>query len=275
MNNIFLIAKYAVKELSSKKIIWFFFGISVLVIGILLLVFNSLNLNDILPLIKFKGKHQEITNASQLASMFFKTAVTMPLFGGGLFLSIFAVSGLIPSILEKGTVEFFLSRPIKRYELLWGEFLGGTFVIFLNISFLVISTWLIIGAYLGDWGLHFLIIIPLITLAFMVFYSIIILMGIKWQSSVAAMMTAYLIFIALSPILHAKDTVLLLLDGALWKYLITGLYYIIPQTADLAGITAFVALGKSVNSILPVLVTFVQILVYFFLSLMLFRKKDF
>ncbi len=275
MNNIFLISKYAVKELSSKKIIWFFFGISLFVIGILLIVFNTFNVKDIAPVIKFKTRHAEIKDAFSLAALFFKTAVTMPLFGGGLFISIFAVSGLIPSLLEKGTIEFFLSRPVKCSELLLGEFLGGVFVIFLNITFLIISTWLIVGYYLNDWNLNFLLIIPLITLAFMVFYSLIMLMGIKWRNSVAAMMTAYLIFIALSPILNGKETIFIFLDGALWRYLITGLYYIIPQSSNLAEITAKIALGQPIESLLPIGVSLVQMSVYFYLGLLLFKKKDF
>ncbi len=275
MRNIYLISKYAVKELSSKKIIWFFFGISLLVIAILLIVFNTLNVKDIAPVVKFKSRHSEVKDVFSLAAMFFKTAVTVPLFGGGLFISIFAVSGLIPSLLEKGTVEFFLSRPVKRLELLLGEFLGGVFVIFLNITFLIVSTWLIVGIYLNDWNLNFLLIIPLITLAFMVFYSLIMLMGIKWQNSVAAMMVAYLIFIALSPILHGKETIFLFLDGAVWKYLINGFYYLLPQSSDLAGMTAKISLGQPIGSYAPIFVGFVQTTVYFYLGLLLFKKKDF
>ena len=275
MRNTYLISKYAVKELSSKKIIWFFFGISLLVIAILLVVFNTLNVKDIAPVIKFKSRHSEVKDAFNLVAIFFKTAVTVPLFGGGLFISIFAVSGLIPSLLEKGTVEFFLSRPVRRWELLLGELLGGVYVIFLNITFLVVSTWLIVGIYLNDWSLSFLLIIPLITLAFLVFYSLIMLMGIKWQNSVAAMMVAYLIFIALSPILHGKETIFLFLNAPVWKYLINGLYYLLPQSSDLAGITAQISLGQSIESFTPIIVSLVQMSVYFYLGVLLFKKKDF
>jgi ABC-type transport system involved in multi-copper enzyme maturation permease subunit len=275
MNNIFTISKFAVKELSSKKIVWFFFGISIFVLAVLLVVFNSFNIQEIAPVIKFKGRHKEVTDIFLIAAMFFKTAVAMPLFGGGLFISIFAVSGLIPSILEKGTVEFFLSRPVKRFELLLGEFLGGIFVIFLNISFLVLGTWLLVGIYLGDWSLSFLLIIPAITLVFSLFYSLIILMGVKWQNSVSAMMISYLIFIAVSPILNSKDTILVFLDGAFWRYLLNILYYIVPQSSDLAGITASIAFSQPIDSFLPLGVAVLQLSVYLYLAVLLLKRKDF
>ncbi len=275
MNNVLTISKFAVKELSSKKIVWFFFGISIFVLAILLVVFNAFNVQEIAPVIKFKSNHNEITDIFLLAAMFFKTSVAMPLFGGGLFISIFAISGLVPSVLEKGTVEFFLSRPIKRTELLLGEFLGGIFVIFLNISFLVLGTWLLVGIYLGDWSLNFLLIIPVIVLSVSVFYGLIILMGVKWQNSVAAMMISYLIFIAVSPILNSKDTILVFLDGAFWKYLLNIFYYIIPQSSDLAGITASIVLSKPIDNYLPILVAVLQLSVYFYLAVLLLKKKDF
>jgi len=275
MNNIFTISKFAVKELSSKKIVWFFFGISIFVLAVFLIVFNTFNIQVIAPVIKFKGRHKEVTDIFLIAAMFFKTAVAMPLFGGRLFISIFAVSGLIPSILEKGTVEFFLSRPVKRFELLLGEFLGGIFVIFLNISFLVLGTWLLVGIYLGDWSLSFLLIIPAITLVFSLFYSLIILMGVKWQNSVSAMMISYLIFIAVSPILNSKDTILVFLDGAFWRYLLNILYYIVPQSSDLAGITASIAFSQPIDSFLPLGVAVLQLSVYLYLAVLLLKRKDF
>jgi hypothetical protein len=100
-------------------------------------------------------------------------------------------------------------------------------------------------------------------------------MGVKWQNSVAAMMISYLIFIAISPILHAKGTILVFLDGAFWNYLLNILYYIIPQPSDLAGITASIALSKPITSYLPILVAVLQLSAYLYLAVLLLKRKDF
>src|SRR3989304_5864956 len=42
-----------------------------------------------------------------------------------MFLGIFATAGLIPSMLEKGTVELYLSKPISRIEILLSRSLGA------------------------------------------------------------------------------------------------------------------------------------------------------
>ncbi|QZY55179.1 ABC transporter permease [Crassaminicella profunda] len=55
------------------------------------------------------------------------------------FLSIFSSVGAIASEIEKGTYDAILSKPIARYEIVLGKFIGILFVLLLYVTFLFLS----------------------------------------------------------------------------------------------------------------------------------------
>jgi ABC-type transport system involved in multi-copper enzyme maturation permease subunit len=72
---------------------------------------------------------------------------------------IFGIAGLIPSMLKKGTIDLFLSKPLARSELLMSRVLGGVSGIALNLFYFFFGIWLIFGLKAGVW--HWLFYLPL------------------------------------------------------------------------------------------------------------------
>jgi NADH:ubiquinone oxidoreductase subunit 5 (subunit L)/multisubunit Na+/H+ antiporter MnhA subunit len=60
---------------------------------------------------------------------------------------VFASSGLIPSVLEPGRIELLLSKPVRRWQILMGRYIGNLLVVSLNISYLVLALVFLIGGF--------------------------------------------------------------------------------------------------------------------------------
>jgi hypothetical protein len=91
------------------------------------------------------------------------------------------------------------------------------------------------------------------------------------------MMTAYFIFLILSPWLFlGKEKADVITDNELVKSLINGFYYIIPKTWELMGdITVSIASGREISDYQPVLSSFLFLVIILLSGLYLFKKKDF
>ena len=273
MRNVLIITKSTLQEAFARKNFMFFFGVSCLVLLIMSILFASVSTDSFLGSI-------HVNNGSDLDPLshlvgFFRTLIILPLFGGGLFLSIFSVSSFIPNMLEKGNIDVLLSKPVGRDQIIWGKFFGGFLVVLFNVAFLVLGIWLLIGIKFGNWDTAFLMTIPTISFTFAVLYSLIILIGILSQSSILAMMLSYLIFFVFSPVLVVRDKIIELVGSKFLEVVLNGLYYIIPKTSELGSITTDLAKGGSIADYQPILSSFLFMILSLALSVIIFSKKDY
>ncbi|GJQ62350.1 MAG: hypothetical protein SCALA702_14030 [Melioribacteraceae bacterium] len=275
MYNIYHVTKFTIKEAFARRIILVFAGVSTFSLVILALLLFSTDAMDLVGAFDMKTRvdGQLVDVKTELATGI-KALFTIPLYGIGLFLSIFAVSGFIPSLLEKGNIDLFLSKPIARAELILGKFFGGTAVVFLNIFYIVVGIWVLLGLGLNVWSADFLLVSFTITFTFMVLYTLIILVGILTRSSILAMMLSYLFFFVLSPILESRGSFSQFL-GETWNMVIEILYYIIPQTTELGRISLELATGTTPESLLPLLYNSIILILTISSSIIIFNKKDF
>jgi ABC-type transport system involved in multi-copper enzyme maturation permease subunit len=272
MKNTWIITKFTLQEAFARKNFITFFAVSTLAILIILAIFASTDLTNYTFVANSAGPSFDLRKE---VAKFFRVMVILPLFGGGLFLSIFSVSSFIPNMLEKGNIDVFLSKPISRTELLLGKFFGGILVVFINVLYLVFAIWVMTGAKFASWDSSFLLSVFSITFAFMVLYAMIILIGVLTQSSVLAMMMSYLIFFILSPLLEARKTWGVIVHNDFVKSLIDMLYYIIPKTSEMGTITKELALGNQVQNFQPVFSSFLFMILTLVLGIFIFNKKDY
>ena len=127
------------------------------------------------------------------------------LFTAGMFLAVFASAGLIPTVFEPGRIELLLSKPVRRYHILLGRYLGNVLVIAANIFYLVFAVWLIFGIKTGVWTAGFLWSSVLTVFMFAVLLTVVVLVGVLWESAVVATMVTFGIMIV-SPILAQQQT---------------------------------------------------------------------
>jgi len=272
MNNILTISNFTIREAISRKIIVAFFAISTFTIIVFALLFGFVSAENFTQIstknIPFDEMSAELVKGLKLI-------VVAPLFGGGLFLSIFSASSFIPNMLEKGNIDLLLSKPISRTQIILGKFLGGVLIVFLNIAYLIISLWILIGIKFSIWEPSFLYSILTITFTFASLYSLIILIGILTQSSVLAMMLSYLIFFIFSPILSARDSIGYFLNNSIVNGIMEVLYYIIPKTSELGTITTELAMGYGIEEFQPILTSLAFLILVLYFSIIIFSKKDY
>lgn len=273
MNNILIISWYTLREAFARKVFIFFAAISVVFLIGLAVVFSLINTDSILSSMNPSGDKIFLEQAIiQIQLM-----ITAPLSNLCLLLAIFSSASFIPIMLEKGNIDLLLSKPISRTQLLLGKYLGGTIVVFINIAFLILGAWIIISLKFSYWNFNFPIVILAITFTFSILYSVVVLFGILFRSSVPGMMIAYFIFLILSPAIHFIKLQLQTLTGKeLLKSIVDGLYYFIPKTSELMGtINSNIAQGKALGDIQPVLSSFLFLILTLFFCDYLLQKKDF
>ncbi len=262
------------REALARKTIIGFFALSTLLLIIALVFFLT-------------GKDFLLQQQQQLAQGF-KTVNTMDeivkgieaviaraLYAPAIILSIFATASIIPNMLEKGSIDLLLSKPISRAEIIFGKIAGATIIVFLNVSYYISGMWLIISVTMGVWDPGLLTSIFLITYAYIVLFAIAVIIGVTARSSALAILTVYFLFIILIPILTSREMVLFtFIENKVAQGVITTLYYILPKTDDLANISSGIIMRQPVD-LMPIWSSGVCALVLFAGSIYIFQKKDF
>jgi ABC-2 type transport system permease protein len=273
MNNIWITTWYTLREALARKVFLFFLGLSAFAIIISAVVVNVLSDAALQNSITVQNKElllDQIANSIQLM-------IITPLITLGILLSIFSSASFVPHMLEKGNIDLLLSKPISRLQLLLGKYFGGLLVVFINIAFLVIGIWLVISIRFSIFNFAFLSIILSVTFTFAVLYSLVVLFGVITQSSVLGMMSAYFIFLILSPLLYVgRSQFGNIITSDFLKSVIDFLYYIVPKTSELIGeLTVNLAVGQGIVDWQPVLTSLAFTVAAIGYAIFIFGKKDF
>lgn len=272
MKNIYTLSVLTFREALSRKIFIFFFSVSTFVLFLFAVLFLAINPESFSGM-SAAGAVSDSIHISIARGL--KLFIMIPLYGGGLFISIFSVANFIPLMTEKGNIDLLLSKPVSRAQIILGKFFGGIAMVFVNIAYLIIGLWFLIGFKFGDWDLSFMLTIFTITFAFALLYSLIILIGIVTKSSVISMIISYVIFFILSPILANSDSIYDFINSNVLKYILEFLHYITPQTSELSTITSDLATGNSLLSLEPIFTSLILLIIFLSISIVIFNKKDY
>ena len=262
------------RESLAKKTFIAFFAISTLVC--LLFIF-ALNL-DIVDGAKssislFGIESTQQVEISEVITVI-EGAVAVLLFTGGIFMSLFATSNLIPTLLHPGFIDLFISKPVSRLEILCGRILGSITIVAFNVFYLILFTWIIISLKTGLWNWGFLLAGIMIVLTFLILFSLMTFLGIITGSGPFSLMITYLILF-FSPLLIERNQIYALLSSKFYGTLIDGLYYFLPKTTELGNITQRLVRGIPVGSWMPAWSSVLFAVFMIVISIFIFSKKDF
>jgi ABC-type transport system involved in multi-copper enzyme maturation permease subunit len=159
-----------------------------------------------------------------------QAALAGGLFTGIMLFGIFATAGIIPDALEKGTVDLYLSKPIARWELLLGKYLGALAAIFVNVLYFMLGAWIIFGLKCHLWDAQILLSTLTITFMFACLYTIVVFLAVLTRNTAVSIILVYLVLFVIEPILQNRETTLYLLsENAVYRAVVDGLYYVFPQ----------------------------------------------
>lgn len=194
---------------------------------------------------------------------------------------IFGVAGLIPSMLEKGTVDLFLSKPLTRAELLMARALGAVSGIALNLIYFFLGIWCIFGLKLGVWHWGFLSSVIYVVYAFICFFSIVTIAGLITRSAGISIMLAYSFSIISWGLELREKGLYILWDNVVYHRLLDALYYLTPQLNAMLDNSSRV-IGKnpfipytSEFTFMPFIYSLFSTCFLYFLSCWYFSRQDY
>ena len=262
------------REAFARKIFWGLFGLSTLTIVFFLFLLNiDIVAGAVATVTLFGRQVNKVTNVDQWVRGTY-AAVSGFLYTFGMFLSVFASAGLTPSILEPGRIELLLSKPVSRLHLLLGRYLGNVLVVSCNIIYLVIGVWLILGVKTGIWSLAFLSSIGTTILLFAVLLTVVVLIGVVFDSAALAIMVTVALMI-ISPILAQTSTMLKLLSSEWSRTVWQVLYYCLPKVFDVGRIPINLIRGVPVDLVMPIWTSAAFGVCTLALAIVIFERRDF
>lgn len=275
MRQIFTVAYYTFRESLARKTFIGFFVISSIILAILLLAVNLDVVDGALASVTLFG--QQTRNVDVDIEKFVlgvEVGLATLLFTGGLFLSIFATASLIPNMLEKGNIDWILSKPISRSALLLGRALGALGIVAFNVFYLILGAWLILSAKSGVWHVPFLVSGVLLVTIFAALYAFMCFLGVMMQNSALAIMGAYLMLF-FSPMLYQRERIYALLDSKIYQKILDGLYYATAPSFEMGELMNKLVLAKGAFTWAPVGHALLLAFAYFALAVLVFRRKNF
>ena len=238
------------REAFARKIFWAFFGCSTALILFFMFIMKIDVVQGAIATISLFGNTSRGQDVQLLVRQV-HAAIAAFLFTAGMFLAVFASAGLIPAVFEPGRIELLLSKPVERYHILVGRYIGNLLVIASNVFYLVFAVWLIFGLKTGVWTPGFLWSSVLTVFIFAVLLTVVLLVGVLWESAVVSTMVTFGIMM-MSPILAQQRILERLLTSEWSRNIMRVLYWVLPKVFDVGRIARELVLGNPVTSWMPV-----------------------
>jgi len=271
---VFALIQLTFRESFAKKTFMGFLGISTFVCFLFVFALNLDIVDGAQSYITIFGAEVDQSFDLQNILLGLEGGVAGILFIVGIFLSLFATSNLIPSLLQPGSIDILISKPVSRMQILIGRYLGAIAIVAFNIFYMIIISWLIISIKTTIWNWSFLLSGVMIVLTFAILFSLMTFLGVTTRSGPFSLMITYLIFFISTPLL-ARDKIYALLSSKVYGYILDGLYYSLPRVAELGNTTQILVRGHSDFSWSPILTSTFFAITMLSASTLIFSKKNF
>ena len=261
------------REAFARKIFWGLFALSSLMILFFLFIMKIDVVEGATATLTLFGREGRKMDVDQLVRNVYGGIATF-LYTWGMALSVFASSGLIPSVLEPGRIGLILSKPVSRIHILLGRFAGNVAVIGLNTAYLVLGVWVIFGIKTHIWGTQFLWSILTTVFIFAVLLTVVVLIGVLFESAaLATMITVGLMII--SPILAQNGTMMRLLSSESSRAIWRTIYQILPKVYDIGRLTLDLVRKQKIEGLEPVYTSALFGIAILAAAIYFFSRRDF
>ncbi len=123
----------------------------------------------------------------------------------GVIICLLGTAGMFPSMLEPGTIEVLLSKPISRFKIFMSKYVGSLAFVLVQSAYFVVLTLLVLRWQTGVWLWAYLWAIPLLVLLFSYIYCVCVLAAILTRSTLTALICALAFWFFLSGISAMED----------------------------------------------------------------------
>ncbi len=224
------------RELFSKTTLYILLGISTLIMLGTLASVSAEHVQDGVILKLFGNAVGEPVAESDFATLVYgmQAGLAKGLFFGIMLFGVFSTAAIIPESLERGTVDLYLSKPLARWELLLGKYLGSVSVMLAVILYFIGGIWLGFGIRTGIWNVQFLLSSLVMSFMFACIFSIVLLLGVVFRNAAVPIIGCFLYLVLIDNFLDSREmTLYLISDNSIYRTIVDGLYYAFPQIAGM------------------------------------------
>lgn len=192
-------------------------------------------------------------------------------------IGVFATASFMTSMMEKGTIDLLLSKPVPRWMYILGRYTGALIIMALEIVYFVLGMWLAVGISLGQWETQFLASLGFILLGFAGIYSVVTLVSVITRSAWFAIIMGIAVYFLSAMLALGKFVDKLLTgeeSGGVFGAISSVMYYILPQAPELSDNMRYAITGQDILWT-PVFLTLGLCIVYLGLSSYIFSRKEF
>lgn len=190
-----------------------------------------------------------------------------------IILTLFSSVSIFPKRLLKGTAEYYLARPISRLSLFIKQVLS---VIVVYGIVMIISALIVYGTIILIHGNFdgFIALMLLNLVSYLIWLSIAIFASIAFGSTAMAFVTMFMVWVV-QLILSYHEKINSLLDSKLLTSIIDILYYIFPKTGEFSDLSLSLAMGKPVESYIPLYSSIIFSITILILTSIIFNRKNY
>jgi ABC-2 type transport system permease protein len=287
----------AFRELLYRKTLLFYFGIVTLTHLVLLLALQTDAANGLITSVRVFGMEGhaqrggfQMDNQGAPGTLLLDPAafvqgieatVAWILYPMGIMLSVFATASLVPRMLERGSIDLLLSKPVSRPTLFASRWLGALAIAAANLVYLVGGVGIILGLKVGIWNWGFLLSGLMMAAYFGALLGYLALIGILTRSTtVGIMMTAAIYFASLIVRFpHANRDWPMMITSRVARFgaqaVVEVLYHVLPRTYDFGRIVVDLIMQRPIESWAPIGGTLASGAAALAVAVFVFRRTDF
>lgn len=192
----------------------------------------------------------------------------------GLFLALMATSTLFPAMLQKGSIDLLLCRPIPRWRIITARFLGGASIMAFNATYLFLGVWVVLGLKSGVWNRGFPLSTILAIFAFVVLFSVVMIVCVVTESAPAGLLAAFTLLV-FSPVLASHERITPAFSSELYRQIFRSLYWLLPKPAETIGAMRRLIIERPLDISWVVGTSVAFVLACYIATMVYFSRKDY
>jgi ABC-type transport system involved in multi-copper enzyme maturation permease subunit len=104
----------------------------------------------------------------------------------GVLLALMWTAGFVPESLQANVAAVQMTRPVPRWVILVGKYLGVVLFVAFQAAIFFVGTWAALGVKTGVWRPHYLLGLPILVVHFAAFYSVSVYLATLTRSTTAS-----------------------------------------------------------------------------------------
>jgi ABC-type transport system involved in multi-copper enzyme maturation permease subunit len=195
------------------------------------------------------------------------------LYGMSMLLFIAACAGYFPAMLEAGAVDIVLAKPLERWKVFFGKYLGGLALYAATVAGAYLLLFIGLGLRTGVWHLAVFRVLPLQLLSAATLFAIIALLGVARGSTGLAMVVGYIYYVIIDRVV--KGLLFFPFASDTWQRAQTVLRYTVPNFIEVRNTALVSIIHAPALDWQPILVIFTWLLLALGLGYWLFARSDY